>query len=400
MQLLSIRSMEERIKFLVAKFNSGELSAVEKAELQRLVEDYPSMVSAEITDLLYASESNSELPAAVDQHKWNKVLGKILAVDRHLTVKKSPVKIYLKWIAVAAVLALVIAVVLRIQTGGKNKDSFATDIAPGGNRATLTLANGKKISLNEIAEGELIREAGLSISKAANGQLIYHIEKNTSTADDTGVNVISTPNGGEWQIRLPDGSSVWLNAASSLEYPINIGSTTLRKVKLKGEAYFEVAKDSKHPFIVETAEQKLEVLGTHFNVNSYADENLTKTTLLEGSIRISEIINPAASEILKPGQESVLSATGIRIKDVDTDESISWKNGYFMFNNEKQESILRKIARWYNVKVEYADEEAKDVMYYGTVSRFDKISQVLRKFEQTGEVRFDIDKNKITVYKK
>ena len=167
--------MEERIKFLVAKFHSGELSAVEKAELHRLVEDYPSSVSAEITDLLYASESNSELPAAVDQHKWNKVLGKILAVDRHLTVKKSPVKIYLKWIAVAAVLALAIAVVLRIQTGGENKDSFATDIAPGRNRATLTLANGKKISLNEIAEGELIREAGLSISKAANGQLIYHI---------------------------------------------------------------------------------------------------------------------------------------------------------------------------------------------------------------------------------
>ncbi|MFD2285749.1 DUF4974 domain-containing protein [Pedobacter petrophilus] len=393
--------MEERVKFLIAKFQSGQLAADEKAELLILIEEYPSMVSAEITNLLYAYEAakEAEHSKSVDHYKWNQVLGEILSADRLLVVKKSPVKIYLKWLAVAAVLALALAVTLRIQSGKERQYVLATDIAPGSNKAILTLANGKKISLNDIADGDLIREAGLSISKTASGHLVYNVVNLADETDSNKTNTISTPNGGEWQIRLPDGSNVWLNAASSLEYPLNIGTAGNRKVKLKGEAYFEVAKDAAHPFIVETEKQKLEVLGTHFNISSYTDENATKTTLLEGSVRISALKNLSDYEILKPGQQSVLSENGIEINAVDTDESIAWKNGYFMFNNEKQVSILRKIARWYNVKVEYADKEAKDVMYYGTVSRFDKISKVLHKFEQTGEVRFEMQGNKLIVYK-
>lgn len=393
--------MEERVIFLVKKFESGQLATDEKTELLSLIDQYPSIVSAEITNMLNAFESAQATSDSknIDFEKWNQVINHILSVDRLVTPKKRSIKIYYKWLAVAAVLALALTVTLRIQNHSSKKHVFLTDIAPGGNKATLTLANGRKISLNDIANGDLIKEAGLSISKTTNGQLVYNIEKNSAIADDHQVNVISTPNGGEWQIRLPDGSLVWLNALSSLEYPLNIGTTTVRKVKLKGEAYFEVAKDSKHPFIVETDKQKLEVLGTHFNINSYTNESLTKTTLLEGSVRISAIQNLNEYQVLRPGQQSVLSENGIKIKAVDTDESVAWKNGYFMFNNEKQESILRKIARWYNVKVEYADKEAKDVMYYGTVSRFDKISQVLRKFEQTGEVRFEMQGNKLIVYK-
>lgn len=393
--------MEERVIFLVKKFESGQLATDEKTELLSLIDQYPSIVSVEITNMLNAFESAQATSDSknIDFEKWNQVINHILSVDRLVTPKKRSIKIYYKWLAAAAVLALALTVTLRIQNHSSKKHVFLTDIAPGGNKATLTLANGRKISLNDIANGDLIKEAGLSISKTTNGQLVYNIEKNSAIADDQQVNVISTPNGGEWQIRLPDGSLVWLNALSSLEYPLNIGTTTVRKVKLKGEAYFEVAKDSKHPFIVETDKQKLEVLGTHFNINSYTNESLTKTTLLEGSVRISAIQNLNEYQVLRPGQQSVLSENGIKIKAVDTDESVAWKNGYFMFNNEKQESILRKIARWYNVKVEYADKEAKDVMYYGTVSRFDKISQVLRKFEQTGEVRFEMQGNKLIVYK-
>lgn len=393
--------MEERVKYLVSQFQSGQLATVEKTELLKLIEEHPTLVSDEIADLLKAFDSEQK-PVALqkpEQDRWNLVVNRILSVDKPNVRKKYLYFNYFKW-ATAAVLLIGLATTLYFYHDTNRHRALATDIAPGGNKATLTLANGRKISLNDIANGELIKEAGLSISKTANGQLVYNIEKVGTTADDQGVNVISTPNGGEWQIRLPDGSTVWLNAASSLEYPINIALTPVRKVRLKGEAYFEVAKDTKHPFVVETPEQKLEVLGTHFNVNSYADEHITKTTLLEGSIRISDVNNTSASEMLKPGQQSVLSSTGIRINDVDTDESIAWKNGYFMFNNERQESIMRKIARWYNVKVEYADAEARDVVYYGTVSRFDKISQVLRKFEQTGEVRFEIEKDKLTIFKK
>ena len=393
--------MEERVIFLVKKFESGQLATDEKTELLSLIDQYPSIVSAEITNMLNAFESAQATSDSknIDFEKWNQVINHILSVDRLVTPKKRSIKIYYKGLAAAAVLALALTVTLRIQNNSSKKHIFLTNIAPGGNKATLTLANGRKISLNDIANGDLIKEAGFSISKTTNGQLVYKIEKNSAIVDDQQVNVISTPNGGEWQIRLPDGSLVWLNALSSLEYPLNIGTTTVRKVKLKGEAYFEVAKDSKHPFIVETDKQKLEVLGTHFNINSYTNESLTKTTLLEGSVRISAIQNLNEYQVLKPGQQSVLSENGIEIKAVDTDESVAWKNGYFMFNNEKQESILRKIARWYNVKVEYADKAAKDVMYYGTVSRFDKISQVLRKFEQTGEVRFEMQGNKLIVYK-
>lgn len=161
---------------------------------------------------------------------------------------------------------------------------------------------------------------------------------------------------------------------------------------------FEVAKDKAHPFIVETEKQSVEVLGTHFNINSYQDEIVTKTTLIEGSVRVLHK-RTNESEILKPGEQSIVSVSGIDIKEADVDEAIAWKEGYFKFNNEKQVSILRKVARWYNVEVEYVDPEAKDVMYYGTVSRFEKISMVLRKFEQTGEVRFDIKGNKLIVYK-
>jgi ferric-dicitrate binding protein FerR (iron transport regulator) len=124
-----------------------------------------------------------------------------------------------------------------------------------------------------------------------------------------------------------------------------------------------------------------------------------KTTLLEGSVKVMPYLAGQQADVLKPGEQAVLNEKGMNIKEVDAEESIDWKNGYFMFNNEKQENIMRKIARWYNVQIEYADVSAKDVMYYGSISRFENVSKVLRKFEQTGEVRFEINKNKITVYK-
>lgn len=391
--------MEERVIFLINKFQAGQMADAEKTELLHFIENHPDIVSEEIVQLLTAHdlvhEGDEEIH--IDHKRWNLVFNKIVSVDQFKNLKKTSISVYYKW-AAAAVLILAFASVFIYELREK-QHVFTTDIAPGGNKAILTLANGKKISLSDVADGDLIKEAGLSISKTASGHLVYNIVNEDQSSSGNETNTITTPNGGEWQIRLPDGSNVWLNAASSLEYPLNIRNAATRSVKLTGEAYFEVTKDSAHPFIVETEKQKLEVLGTHFNINSYADERATRTTLLEGSVRVSALTNSSEYEILKPGEQSVLSAQGIKINTVDTDESIAWKKGYFMFNNEKQESILRKISRWYNIKVEYADEEAKDVMYYGTVSRFDKISQVLHKFEQTGEVRFEMQGNKLVVYK-
>ncbi|MGN7989186.1 FecR family protein [Pedobacter sp. 22226] len=385
--------MEERIPYLLQQFTAKTLSPAEREELLALADHGNPVLSGEIVKMIVAEEEN-----AVDivDEKWNPVLNKILTVDKPARSPRKMLMNTIKW-AAAAVVFIVLSFTAYISLNKKKEHVFATDVAPGKNKAILTLANGKKISLSDATTGNIAEEAGFSITKTADGQLVYNIAE-SENVEDTRLNTISTPNGGEWQIRLPDGSTVWLNAASSIRYPLNIGTAKQRVVKLDGEAYFEVAKDKLHPFIVETDKQSVEVLGTHFNINSYNDEIITKTTLLEGSVRVSQK-NTNQSEILKPGEQSILSVSGIDVRGVDVDEAIAWKNGYFMFNNEKQVSILRKVARWYNVEVEYADPEAKEVMYYGTVSRFEKISKVLRKFEQTGEVRFDIKGNKLIVYK-
>ncbi|WP_443936714.1 FecR family protein [Pedobacter sp. MW01-1-1] len=385
--------MEQRAKYLIERFQENLLTHQEKEELRAIVNEHPDLVSDSISRLIEQHEANA---APVDQKKWLSVINRIVQVDKPVLKKKS-FSIYFKW-AAAAMFIVGIAVVFKSYQLKKKVHVFAADFAPGSKKAVLTLANGKKIVLNDLESGKVIKDAGFSISKTADGEIIYTIEK---VADNNSklLNTITTPNGGQWQVHLADGSTVWLNAGSSLEYSLNIGVAKVRKVKLIGEGYFEVAKNSNHPFIVETPTQRLEVLGTHFNINSYRDEVITRTTLLEGSVRISDLDNPAAFKILKPGEQCDLSEDEMNITAVNVEEAIAWKNGYFMFNNEKQESILRKIARWYDVQIEYANPEAKEVVYYGTISRFDNISKVLHKFEETGQVRFDIKGNKIIVYK-
>jgi transmembrane sensor len=385
--------MEVRINYLLQQFTAGQLSQAEKQELLALAEGNSSLISDEIVKMIIAEEENAD---QVIDKKWKPILDKILAVDKPVRTPRKILMSRLRW-AAAAVVFVVFSFTTYISLTKKREHVFATDVLPGKNKAVLTLADGKKISLSDAMNGDIAKEAGFSITKTADGQLVYNVAE-SKNIEDTRLNTISTPNGGEWQIRLPDGSTVWLNAASSIQYSLNIGTAKQRIVKLDGEAYFEVAKDAAHPFIVETDKQSVEVLGTHFNINSYHDEIVTKTTLLEGSVRVLHH-SSNQSEILKPGEQSIVSASGIDVKGVDMDEAIAWKNGYFMFNNEKQESILRKVARWYNVEIEYADPAAKEVMYYGTVSRFEKISKILTKFEQTGEVRFDIKGNKVIVYK-
>ncbi|RZK15935.1 MAG: DUF4974 domain-containing protein [Pedobacter sp.] len=376
--------MNQQINHLLRQFESGLISNNPDDVIDSIVK----MMVLEEDSLVSASSVNS---------KWDKMIAEIVTVDR-VPVRKVRVFSKLKWVAAAAVV-LMVSVASIFYFHKKEQSAYSSDVQPGGNKAILTLADGRKIALNDIKNGDLIKEGGISISKTAKGQLVYKIEETNETSDNSKMNTITTPNGGEWEIRLPDGSAVWLNSASTLKYPLNISKLKQRLVELTGEAYFEVKQDKEHPFIVKTNKQKLEVLGTHFNINSYADESVTKTTLFEGSVRVSELNDPASFGLLKPGEQSVLSASGFQVNAVNVDEAIAWKNGYFMFNNERQESILKKIARWYNVQIEYVNPEAKDVMYYGTVSRFEKISKVLRKFEQTGEVRYDIKNNKVLVYK-
>ncbi|WP_159451628.1 FecR family protein [Pedobacter africanus] len=286
----------------------------------------------------------------------------------------------------------------------KKRSTYASDVKPGGNKATLTLANGKKISLTDAENSTITEQLGVKITKTANGQLVYTLLGQTDAFNKklaTQFNTIETPTGGQYQINLPDGTSVWLNAASSLKYPVMFDKAQ-RRVELSGEGYFEVSKDKKRPFVVATAKYEVEVLGTHFNVNSYRDEALSKTTLLEGSVRINAIAKkketPGSGILLLPGQQAVLSDEANKVLAVDTEEAVAWKNGYFLFNEESLESIMKKIERWYGVDVQYKDKP-ESIQFMGRVSRSKNISAVLKALETAGNVRFEITGKKVYVTK-
>lgn len=272
--------------------------------------------------------------------------------------------------------------------------SYAADVNPGGNKAMLTLENGKKIQLSDSKTGVIIDASKLSYN---DGTPINSEKSQTFT--------VSTPRGGTYEVRLPDGSSAWLNAASSITYsPATASDGSVRRVKLTGEAYFEVAKDPNHPFVVSTQKQNVTVLGTHFNINSYADERAVKTTLLEGSVRVDLISHegimlPDRSIVLKPGMQADNAGAIIEVNPVEADLAISWKNGEFAFQNESLGEIMKKVARWYDVEVIYEDPEAQYKRYGGSISKFEKISKVLGMLELTGNVKFKVENNKIIVIK-
>ena len=260
----------------------------------------------------------------------------------------------------------------------KKKENTPDYIKPGEDKAVLTLANGTKISLGEVADGEIAKQAGIQISKTNDGQLIYKILDASpgSGVEQLTFNTIETPRGGQYQIILPDQSHVWLNAASSLRYPTAFINKE-RRVELKGEAYFEVAHDENLPFKVETNDQVVQVLGTHFNINSYADEPATKTTLLNGSVKVFGLSSKQA-ELLAPGEQSSLTKSGQlnKIAGVNVDEVIAWKNKLFYFDNSNVEVVMRQLSRWYDVEVEY-EGKIPQVRLSGEIYRSTEAKKVL-----------------------
>lgn len=296
--------------------------------------------------------------------------------------------------AAAVLLVLSIGFYFYNQNRNEKLAMAKLDELPSGNVAVLTLADGKRISLPDAKNGKLAEQTGVQIFKTAEGQLSYSGVDAGHSQKSIGFNTISTPKGGQYQVQLPDGTKVWLNAASSLSYPASFAAVDIREVKLKGEAYFEVAKVSGKPFQVKTDRQMVEVLGTHFNINSYEDEPLTRTTLLEGLVRVAAL---GKSEMLKPGQQAVLQKGGIAVLNVDAAATVAWKNGYFQFNDEELESLMRKVVRWYDVKVVYEDPELKKVRFAGLTNRFLKVSELLQTLKMTRQVDFEVNDRTITV---
>lgn len=269
------------------------------------------------------------------------------------------------------------------------------DIKPGRNTATLTLSNGEKIILSDAVNGELARQAGVVIHKSADGRLIYDLqpaaaEMTSGSAESK--NILTTARGEEYQLILPDGSKVWLNSASSLRFPAEFKGTE-RNVELTGEAYFEIAKDKKKPFIVKIRQVKVEVLGTHFNVMSYQDEGEIKTTLLEGAVKIA---SGNTHNVLKPGEQAIVASSNkIEIRHADTEQAVAWKDGYFKFNKQDIRYIMRQLARWYDIDVVYEGEIPAD-LFVGKIRRREHITEVLKIFELS-HIRYQIKGRKIII---
>lgn len=321
-------------------------------------------------------------------------------------VSENPVKTLrlpgIGWKSAAAAVILIAALFFlmnRNQFGSVKLDMAAVrqDIAPGRQSATLTLADGKKIVLSDAKNGELAQEAGLRITKAADGQLVYEL-KDQGWATENKLNTLSTSNGETYRLRLPDGSLVWLNAASSLTYAFALNEHGERQVKLNGEAYFEIAKDKAHPFVVTTDRQQVKVLGTHFNVNSYSDEPKVLTTLLEGSVKVSQS-ETGNYKLLKPNEQAILLNGNFKTIPINPEDAIAWKNGLFTFGDESLENIMKRVARWYNVSIEYQQGVDKNELYGGSVSRSEKVSKVLAHLEATGGIHFKVEGRRVLVTK-
>jgi transmembrane sensor len=265
-------------------------------------------------------------------------------------------------------------------------------IKPGTNTAVLTLADGSTIILDKTANGLVARAGNTSIKKLKNGQLAYSANGVGTAVDPNALNTISIPRGGQYTVTLPDGTNVWLNSESSLTYPVAFTGDQ-RKVILKGEAYFEVAKNKKMPFIVHTDRADVNVLGTHFNVNAYADDSDVKTTLLEGSVRLS---GKGTSALLVPGEQGIVDLDGISKKKVNLNQVIAWKLGYFVFRNNNIQDIMRQVSRWYDVEVEFRGNMAGKT-FGGTYSKNKDINELLNGLELTGLIHFKIEGRRIIV---
>ncbi|MCX2453940.1 FecR family protein [Pedobacter sp. PLR] len=384
----------ETFKSLLSGYRTGSLSPAEQQQLMALLHDpaWREQLESLFTEDLSATEfpvnaGKEELDLVYEQVKLQTAEAKLLTFRP------------MRW-AAAAVAVLAIGIggyYLSSMPAKLNGDAISNveqkgeHILPGGNKAVLTLSDGSQIELDDMANGEIAKESGVKITKTADGRLLYTVREGLAHVKPA-FNTISTPRGGQYQVALPDGTMVWLNAASSLKYPSSFTGKD-RLVALTGEAYFEVAKDKKRPFKVKTEQQEVEVLGTHFNINAYDDEEVVKTTLIEGSVKVKLPSNKSA--VLKPGQQSVV-LNDIKVNQVDANSAIDWKQGLFWFNDESIYSIMRQFSRWYNIEVEYRGD-VRNVRFGGQVSRMKNLAQVLRIMELTKSIQFKVEGNKIIV---
>lgn len=375
---------------LIDKYLAGQTTATEKEQLLNFFESFQG-----------DTDEWDEKIIGVRQELEERMLNNIRQAIAQPVLNKGPKVVRLHFfrnVAAAVILLAVSGTAVyhwykkheQQQLVAQNKAVVKHDVDPGDNRAVLTLANGTKLILDSAKIGLLDQTGNISVSKTKDGQVVY-AAGNDRQNGPVAYNSISTPVGGQYQVILPDGSKVWLNSASSLKFPTAFKGNE-RDVELAGEGYFEVAKNKAKPFNVKVKDINVAVLGTHFNIMAYNDEAVVKATLLEGSVKLTQ---GNTSNLLKPGQQGIINDKSIKIIDVDTDEAVAWKNGFFDFGRANIQDIMKQLSRWYGTEVIY-EGKIPDDEFVGKVSRDVKLSQVLHILELS-HVRFRIENKKIIV---
>jgi ferric-dicitrate binding protein FerR (iron transport regulator) len=331
---------------------------------------------------------------------WDDMYSRIMQQGEPAAAEKKGIvkRLFTRALAAAAVVLLVASAGIWFLLANRQQpdqltiaDRFKNDIPPGSNKAILTLANGASFALHDMDDKSRQQLASGNFLRLDSGELVYN--SSGATVRTPGYNKLTTPRGGQFKLMLPDGSRIWLNAASSITYPLSFKPEE-RKVVITGEAYLEVAKDAARPFKIIVNGMEIVVLGTKFNINAYTNEPVVNTTLLEGAVKINKGAN---SCLLKPGEQLQVSPDGsFRVKtDIDTASIVAWKDGMFSFNDEDIASIMRQVNRWYDAQIVY--EARIPDHFIGTIPRNVQVSKLLTMLELTGRLRFRIDGRKITV---
>lgn len=386
----------ERFEYLLQLWQQQALSADEWEELR------PALNSGEHDTLLDHNIYN--VLQCYDRHPlWTpeKESRLLTAIHRQLPFASRTKRLFLiKWWAAAALVgALSIATWLYIQkqpTTISATNIAQSNIAPGGNKATLTLANGSIITLDGAITGNIANENGVTIQKLNNGQLAYNKSAIRNPASEISYNSLTTPRGGQYQVTLPDGTQVWINSASALKYPTAFTGRD-RVVELSGEAYFEVAKNSRQPFRVKVNDLEVQVLGTQFNIHAYPDENNVRTTLVAGGVAVSR---GASRAVLQPGQQATAhkELNTLVTAQANITKALAWKNGLFIFDDTNLKSILQEVARWYDIEiVNQTGKPLSTEPYGGVISRNKNLTQVLELLERSGNYHFKVEGRRVMV---
>jgi len=404
-----MHSVKTRISFLFKKYYNRTASIKEREELFQIMkttsddklkalmkEEWDNL---EMTDPLFNSDQSMEM------------LNKIFPAEQKSNDQQEEIVgvTYTSWSSRFKRISVAAAILVLLSSGlyfwfkpslaPQSQTAYTPifqDIPPGGNKATLTLTDGQTIILDSAKNGIIASTKSFKVMKTESGQVVYHpFERIQNNALGAEFNTITTPRGGEYRVILPDGSKVWLNSASSIKFP-GVFKGNTRSIELIGEAYFEIAKNSAMPFKVKSKNVVIEVIGTHFNVKTYTNDEVMKTTLLEGSIKIER---GNSSHLLKPGQQAILIGNEMKVlSDVDVEEQVAWKNGLFQFKDAGLEDVMLQAALWYDLNVTF-EGKIKKKYFTGKISRRVNASEFMNMLMYTG-VKFKIKGKNIVVINK